>query len=107
MRQFADTVRAIHRENARLAPGSYVTVALLEPFTATDADNLGDVLHELQGAYLAQYQANHDTTDLKPKIRLVLANPGSTGAYWQHTVDQLAGMTGGSDRLRRGGPGSA
>lgn len=98
--QFADTVRAIHRENARLAPGSYVTVALLEPFTATDADNLGDVLHELQGAYLAQYQANHDTTDLKPKIRLVLANPGSTGTYWQHTVDQLAGMTGGSDRLR-------
>jgi ABC-type branched-subunit amino acid transport system substrate-binding protein len=98
--QFADTVRAIHRENTRLTPGSYVTVALLEPFTATDADNLGDVLHELQGAYLAQYQANHDTTGLKPKIRLVLANPGSTGTYWQHTVDQLAGMTGGSDRLR-------
>ncbi|MGA6200671.1 hypothetical protein [Streptomyces avermitilis] len=98
--QFADTVRAIHRENARLKPGSYVTVALLEPFTATDADNLGDVLHELQGAYLAQYQANHDSTGLKPKIRLVLANPGATGAHWRQTVDQLEGMTKGRNRLR-------
>ncbi|MEU9283803.1 hypothetical protein AB0D57_03530 [Streptomyces sp. NPDC048275] len=98
--QFADTVRAIHRENALLEPGSYVTVALLEPFTATDADNLNDVLHELQGAYLAQYRANHESTGLKPKIRLVLANPGGTGAHWQHTVDQLARMTTGPDRLR-------
>ncbi|MFE9810896.1 ABC transporter substrate-binding protein [Streptomyces sp. NPDC005227] len=98
--RFADTVRAINRENHRLAPGSYVTVALLEPFTATDADNLNDVQHELQGAYLAQYQANHDTTGLKPKIRLVLANPGATGASWRHTVDQLERMTKGADRLR-------
>ncbi|MFG2453092.1 ABC transporter substrate-binding protein [Streptomyces sp. NPDC048512] len=98
--RFADTVRAINRENHRLAPGSYVTVALLEPFTATDADNLNDVQHELQGAYLAQYQANHDTTGLKPKIRLVLANPGATGASWRHTVDQLERMTRSADRLR-------
>ncbi|MEV6197478.1 ABC transporter substrate-binding protein [Streptomyces sp. NPDC051920] len=98
--RFTETVRAINRENHRLAPGSYVTVALLEPFTATDADNLADVLHELQGAYLAQYQANHDTTGLKPKIRLVLANPGATGASWRHTVDQLDRMAEGPDRLR-------
>ncbi|MET9902053.1 hypothetical protein [Streptomyces sp. NPDC006446] len=100
--QFADAVRAINRENHRLAPGSYVTVALLEPFTATDPDNLGDVLHELQGAYLAQYQANHDTIAIgpKPKIRLVLANPGATGASWRYTVDQLDRMTKGPDRLR-------
>ncbi|AVH57222.1 MULTISPECIES: ABC transporter substrate-binding protein [Streptomyces] len=98
--QFTETVRAINRENHRLAPGSYVTVALLEPFTATDPDNLDDVLHELQGAYLAQYQANHDTTGLKPKIRLVLANPGATGTHWRHTVDQLERMTKSPDRLR-------
>jgi ABC-type branched-subunit amino acid transport system substrate-binding protein len=98
--QFAETVRAINRENHRLTPGSYVTVALLEPFTATDADNLADVLHELQGAYLAQYQANHDTNGLKPKIRLVLANPGATGAHWPQTVDRLERMTKGPDRLR-------
>ena len=98
--QLRDAVRAIDRENRGLKPGSYVTVALLEPFTATDADNLADVLHELQGAYLAQYQANHDSNGDVPAIRLVLANPGSTGAHWEHTVDQLEGMTGGTDKLR-------
>lgn len=98
--RFADTVRAINRENHRLKPGGYVTVALLEPFTATDSDNLGDVLHELQGAYLAQYQANHDSNDQTPKIRLVLANPGATGTYWEQTVDQLERMTKSRDRLR-------
>ncbi|WP_329546119.1 MULTISPECIES: hypothetical protein [unclassified Streptomyces] len=98
--QFTEAVRAIDAENKRLKPGSWVTVALLEPFTATDADNLGDALHELQGAYLAQYRANHDSNDQTPKIRLVLANPGATGEQWQHTVDQLAGMTTGPDRLR-------
>ncbi|MET7696987.1 hypothetical protein [Streptomyces sp. NPDC005485] len=98
--RFADTVRAINRENHRLKPGGYVTVALLEPFTATDSDNLGDVLHELQGAYLAQYQANHDSNDQTPKIRLVLANPGASGAHWRRTVDQLERMTKSRDRLR-------
>ncbi|MFD3498967.1 hypothetical protein ACFWWT_38215 [Streptomyces sp. NPDC058676] len=98
--QLRETVRAIHRENESLKADSYVTVALLEPFTATDADNLGDVLHELQGAYLAQYQANHKSAGQTPAIRLVLANPGATGAHWEHTVDQLEGMTKGPDRLR-------
>ncbi|WP_030610843.1 ABC transporter substrate-binding protein [Streptomyces fulvoviolaceus] len=97
--QLRDAVRAIDRENKSIK-GDYVTVALLEPFTATDADNLGDVLHELQGAYLAQYQANHLSNGAVPAIRLVLANPGATGAHWKHTVDQLEGMTGGEDRLR-------
>jgi ABC-type branched-subunit amino acid transport system substrate-binding protein len=95
-----DTVRAIDRENRSLKEGTYVTVALLEPFTATDADSLGDVLHELQGAYLAQYQANHESAGETPRIRLVLANPGATGEHWKHTVDQLVRMTKGPDRLR-------
>jgi len=98
--QLADTVRAIVRENHRLKSGSYVTVALFEPFTSTDADNLADVQHELQGAYLAQWGANHESTNLAPKIRLVLANPGATGAHWEHTVDQLDRMKDGPDRLR-------
>ncbi|MEU6350195.1 ABC transporter substrate-binding protein [Streptomyces sp. NPDC047072] len=95
----APVVKAIDREN-RSIKGPYVTVALLEPFTATDADNLGDVLHEMQGAYLAQYQANHQSNGDVPAIRLVLANPGATGAHWEHTVDRLASMTGGEDKLR-------
>jgi hypothetical protein len=74
--QLADTIRAIDRENDSLTSGKdgYVTVALFEPFTATDADNLGDVLHELQGAYLAQWKVNHDANGEGPPIRLVLAN---------------------------------
>lgn len=107
-KQLADTIRAIDRENDSLTDGTggtdgkggYVTVALFEPFTATDADNLGDVLHELQGAYLAQWKVNHDANGEGPPIRLVLANPGRTGAYWEHTVDQLERMTTTSDRLR-------
>ncbi|WP_105972292.1 ABC transporter substrate-binding protein [Streptomyces geranii] len=97
--QLADTIRAIDRENDSLGD-DYVTVALFEPFTATDADNLRDVLHELQGAYLAQWKMNHDANGETPPIRLVLANPGRTGAHWEHTVDQLEGMTTTSDRLR-------
>jgi hypothetical protein len=97
--QLREAVRAIDRENESIK-GPYVTVALLEPFTATDPDNLGDVLHEMQGAYLAQYVANHRSNGDVPAIRLVLANPGATGAHWEHTVEQLAGMTGGTDRLR-------
>lgn len=97
--RFRDTVRAIDREN-RSIKGSYVTVALFEPFTATDADNLNDTLHELQGAYLAQYRANHDSNGESPAIRLVLANPGATGEHWLRTVEQLERMAAGPDRLR-------
>lgn len=103
-KQLADTITAIDRENDSLTDGKddkgFVTVALFEPFTATDADNLGDVLHELQGAYLAQWKVNHDANGEGPPIRLVLANPGRTGAHWEHTVDQLEKMTTTSDRLR-------
>ncbi|MFJ8140245.1 ABC transporter substrate-binding protein [Streptomyces sp. NPDC096013] len=99
-RPFADTIRAVARENSRLKPGTYVTVALFEPFTATDADTMNDVRHELQGAYLAQYHSNHDGNGETPYIRLVLANPGASGAYWERTVDRIVTMTRSSDRLR-------
>ncbi|MFF6997978.1 hypothetical protein ACFY93_23870 [Streptomyces sp. NPDC008313] len=98
--RLAQAVAAIDRENRSLKAGSYVSVALFEPFTTTDTDNMNDVLHELQGAYLAQYRANHDSNDQTPKIRLVLANPGAAGDHWEHTVDQLERMTKGADRLR-------
>ncbi|MET7569522.1 hypothetical protein ABZT04_13620 [Streptomyces sp. NPDC005492] len=99
-RPFADTIRAVARENRSLKAGTYVTVALFEPFTATDTDMMNDVLHELQGAYLAQYTANHDDNGETPYIRLVLANPGATGAHWEGTVDRIVAMTKSSDRLR-------
>ncbi|MHB9859867.1 type 1 periplasmic-binding domain-containing protein [Streptomyces sp. YIM S03343] len=95
-----DTVRAITGENARLVPGSYVTVAVMLPYTSTAPASVSDVLHGLQGAYLGQYHANHDGNGESPAIRLVLANPGATSDYWQQTVEQLAGMTKSGDRLR-------
>ncbi|MEU8585689.1 hypothetical protein AB0C59_01550 [Streptomyces sp. NPDC048664] len=98
--QFAPTARAVDRENSRLKPGSYVTVALFEPFTETDPDSVDDTVHELQGAYLAQYRANHDSTGQTPAIRLVLANTGRDGAHWRDVVDRLTTMAKGPDRLR-------
>ncbi|MFB7502883.1 ABC transporter substrate-binding protein [Streptomyces broussonetiae] len=98
--RLADAVQAIARENARLKPGSYVTVALMLPYTSTSETMLNDIQHQLQGAYLAQYQANHDANGQTPQIRLVLANPGATGTYWQQTVDQLDRMTTTADTLR-------
>ncbi|MBY8845150.1 ABC transporter substrate-binding protein [Streptomyces sp. SP2-10] len=98
--QLRDVVRAIDRENGRLAPGSHVTVAVMLPYTSTSPTSLNDIRHQLQGAYLAQYRANHDSNGERPQIRLLLANPGATGAHWRRTVGQLAAMTASTDRLR-------
>ncbi|WP_432134346.1 MULTISPECIES: hypothetical protein [unclassified Streptomyces] len=98
--QMRDAVTAIARENGRLKEGSYVTVALMLPYTSTTASTLRDVQHELQGAYLAQWQANHRANGQSPAIRLVLANPGATGDHWEALVDQLTAMTTSGDRLR-------
>ncbi|MGW1268413.1 ABC transporter substrate-binding protein [Streptomyces sp. NPDC002491] len=98
--QLRDTVKAIDRENSRLKTGSYVTVALMLPYTATTPSTLSDIQHEVQGAYLAQWQANHTSNGQAPAIRLVLANPGATSAHWETMVDQLERMTRGEDRLR-------
>lgn len=101
-----DLIAAIDRENARVlerqkkGEGRYVTVALLEPYTATDRDTVNHVLHQVQGSYLAQYRANHSDNGQTPAIRLVLANLGAGGAHWKHTVDQLERMAKGPDRLR-------
>ncbi|GGW78226.1 hypothetical protein GCM10010503_65090 [Streptomyces lucensis JCM 4490] len=95
-----DVVAAIGRENDRLKPGTYVTVALMLPYTTASPTSQNDIRHQLQGAYLAQYQANHEANGEAPLIRLVLANPGATGGHWRRTVDQLTAMTTSADRLR-------
>ncbi|MEU6505242.1 hypothetical protein [Streptomyces sp. NPDC046942] len=95
-----DVVQAIWRENSGLKSGSYVTVAMMLPYTSTSATSVNDIQHQLQGAYLAQYQANHDANGQTPQIRLVLASPGTSGDRWQYTVDQLTAMTKSADQLR-------
>ncbi|MFE7352348.1 hypothetical protein ACFU8Q_03870 [Streptomyces sp. NPDC057543] len=91
---------AIARENATLKPGRYATVALLLPLTSTDEAMQTKMRRELQGAFAAQYRANHLSNEQVPKIRVVLANTGKNNLLWKPTVDRLKTMTGAPDRLR-------
>ncbi|MGH4001437.1 MAG: ABC transporter substrate-binding protein, partial [Pseudonocardiaceae bacterium] len=99
---FEQVQKKIADENAwvRRQP-SYVTVALLNPLTATPTSVLSteEILEQLEGAYTAQYQANHTSAvgDSGPPIQLVLANEGSTEDQWQPVVEQLVDMAGQQD----------
>lgn len=75
--------------------GKYVTVALLAVLTRPPASStapsdvtLSRIEDELRGAYLAQYYANH-VAQLSPKIRLLLANEGSSEQAWRDDWSQL------------------
>ncbi|MFF3341475.1 ABC transporter substrate-binding protein [Streptomyces flavidovirens] len=91
---------AIKRENEKLKAGEYATVAVMLPITSTDRGMRTKVLHEVQGAFLQQYAANHDSNEQMPKIRLVLANTGKGNQHWRTTVEQLKRMVNGPDKLR-------
>ncbi len=73
--------------------GKAVTIAMMIPMAPGDAVGRKQVLTEVQGAYLAQYRANHLSNDEQPAIRLLLANPGRDSLWWRPVADQLAGMT--------------
>lgn len=92
--------RAIGRENAALKPGRYATVALLLPLTSADPAMQTKMVRELQGAFAAQYRANHLSNGQVPSIRLVLANTGGNNRLWRPTVARLKAMTGAPDHLR-------
>jgi ABC-type branched-subunit amino acid transport system substrate-binding protein len=97
-RAIAATEQLIATQNewvTRTYKSDYVSVALLTPLTepasvtATPSDvTLARINDELSGAYLAVYDANHET-GLVPKIRLLLANEGSSEQGWQADWDQL------------------
>ncbi|MFD0428272.1 hypothetical protein ACFQ60_09480 [Streptomyces zhihengii] len=79
---FADNLAAvsarIKAENERVRDEPHVSVAVMLPMTAAQPFEQRKTLHEVQGAYLAQYRANHDSNSKKPAIRLLLANPAAT-----------------------------
>lgn len=91
----ADVEQRIRAENARVTSGGpYVSVALLMPLTnglLTDVSSsrIADVL---RGAYLAQFNHNHQTGIL-PRIRLLLANEGSHEQAWAADWGQIKGLT--------------
>ncbi|QES46967.1 branched-chain amino acid ABC transporter substrate-binding protein [Streptomyces venezuelae] len=95
----------IEEENRRVLANAdkepYVSVAYYTSFTTTaeDSNSAEGVRHELQGAYLAQYRHNRGDLAATPKIRLLIANPGTRSAQWQHTVDELIARKDSPDRL--------
>lgn len=97
--------KKIEEENRRVLANAdkepYVSVAYFTSFTTTadDSNSAEGVRHELQGAYLAQYRHNQGDLAATPKIRLLIANPGSRSAQWQHTVDELIARKDSPDRL--------
>ncbi|MFI9629526.1 ABC transporter substrate-binding protein [Streptomyces sp. NPDC052042] len=98
--KLTEVAEAIARENATLKPGTYATVALLLPLTSTNEAMQTKMQHELQGAFAAQYRANHLSNGQVPGIRLVLANTGNNNLLWRPTVERLKTMTGAPDHLR-------
>jgi len=87
----------IKAENDRVtkAGARYATIALMVPMYfahRTAPVDRKHLLWEVQGAYFAQYRANHKANGRAPAIRMVLANPGLGGGHWRTVADQLAGM---------------
>lgn len=93
MPELADVSQRIKEENQKVSDADpHATIALMIPMTSDHPQVRRQILHEVQGAYLAQYRANHDENENPPKIRLVLANPGRHRTEWRPVSDQLAAM---------------
>jgi ABC-type branched-subunit amino acid transport system substrate-binding protein len=96
----------IKAENDRVTKSGapYATIALMIPMyfpRLTAPVDRKHALWEVQGAYFAQYRANHKANGRAPAIRMVLANPGLGGGHWRSVADRLARMAASPDhRLR-------
>jgi len=91
----------IKAENERIAGEPHVSVAVMLPMAPTQEFEQRKTLHEVQGAYLAQYRANHASNGKKPAIRLLLANPGRSHAHWRPVAEQLGALAeSATDNLR-------
>lgn len=84
--------RLIEAENAA-AGEPYVSVVVMLPMTLRDSDLVTAewVRHQLEGAYVAQREANRVAMwgGPQPKVRLLLANPGSGFEHWRPVVEEL------------------
>ncbi|WP_280267102.1 ABC transporter substrate-binding protein [Nocardia wallacei] len=89
----APVERLIRAENDAIGAEPYVSVVVMLPMTLHDPDvvTVEWVRHQLQGAHLAQREANRDDMwfGRSPRIRLLLANPGSGLEHWQTVVDEV------------------
>ncbi|MFD7660543.1 hypothetical protein ACFV4N_41760, partial [Actinosynnema sp. NPDC059797] len=90
--QLADVQGKILAENEKVAGQRHVTVAVLTPLLPTEVGSVTPqrVRAQLEGAHVAQLAANEDRKE--PKVRLLLANPGSRQQELRQVVDQLVGL---------------
>lgn len=86
LRQISGRIKA---ENDSISGKPAVTVALMIPMTSGAPAERRELVEQVQGAYLAQWKANHAADSKKPLIRLLLANPGSGYRQWHKVSDQL------------------
>ncbi|MEU0336647.1 ABC transporter substrate-binding protein [Streptomyces sp. NPDC006193] len=82
----AENERAGHRTKGAATPPA--TIALMIPMISDNPAEQREYVEQVQGAYLAQYRANHNT-NRQPPIRLLLANPGRGYKQWRVVADQL------------------
>ncbi|KAF4406331.1 MULTISPECIES: ABC transporter substrate-binding protein [Streptomyces] len=103
--ELADVQRLISDENKRVVreEDDYVTIAYMTSLTLEEDDSNSheSVRRQLQGAYLAQYRANHGDLTGRPAIRLLVANTGSNSGQWKFTVDRLVELSRSEDRKKR------
>ncbi|MGH8878754.1 MAG: ABC transporter substrate-binding protein [Stackebrandtia sp.] len=88
MSAIAEQNREVDRTRETLPERGYATIAVWIPHP-TDADAPNDtteLLHQLEGAYLAQRKANEQPD---PPIRLLVANGGTGNRHWASTCTDL------------------
>ncbi|MCX5208659.1 hypothetical protein OG689_05020 [Kitasatospora sp. NBC_00240] len=84
--------KAIHGENLSTASTGkpWVTVVYLLNMAPGKRDDTGEsVRHELEGAAVAQREANREAGDTRPRIRILLAHTGATTAQRDYTLRQI------------------
>lgn len=99
----AHVQQLILAENNRVAASGqeWVSIAVMLPIhpAADQTNTRPGNLHQLQGAYLAQYWSNNPNGDdefgsSRPLIKLLIADTGYDGQDWPDTVARLVNMAG-------------
>lgn len=102
--QLAALREQIHDENQKVLDSSqpWVSLAYVFPWAASDDPEINDRLpvpalqHELEGALVAQREANHTATFGKgPLVRVLLGNQGRATSQYEAVDDALSDLVGG------------
>ncbi|WP_250282902.1 MULTISPECIES: hypothetical protein [unclassified Frankia] len=103
--ELRDVEKAIREENdwvAKQRNRVSVSIAYVFPLRFNGSNVAADtrsLRRDLEGAFVAQYAANHDTMTEQPLIRLLLANTGTNSTRWKPVVEDLAKRVAGKDHL--------